>query len=97
MTPIDAVQRHGPAGDDAVASAMWLCQRLGIEPASLGWRGAVNGASARERANGNGSAPPPHDEQPGGHAEENQPIPNVTAMNAASLVENRRPSGSTYV
>ena len=35
LTPIDAVQRFGPATDQATAAA-WLCQLLRIDPASLG-------------------------------------------------------------
>ena len=38
LTPIDAVQRYG-RGANAVDAALWLCQRMGIGPASLGWRG----------------------------------------------------------
>jgi hypothetical protein len=40
LTPIDAVQRFGSASDAAAATS-WLCLQLGVEPASLGWRGAV--------------------------------------------------------
>lgn len=36
LTPIDAVQRHGGAAD-AVEAAKWLCDRMAIEPAALGW------------------------------------------------------------
>jgi putative DNA primase/helicase len=39
LTPIDAVIRFGSA-PDATQAAMWLCQRMGIEPARLGWKGA---------------------------------------------------------
>lgn len=38
LTPINAVQRYG-RGANAVDAALWLCQRMGIGPASLGWRG----------------------------------------------------------
>jgi hypothetical protein len=44
LTPIDAVLRYGDAVD-AKAAAMWLCQKMGIEPASLGWRGYANGSA----------------------------------------------------
>src|SRR5262249_24074652 len=37
-TPIDLVIEHGRA-PDAVSAAEWLCERMGIDPASLGWRG----------------------------------------------------------
>ena len=30
--------KYGTAGD-ATEAAVWLCQRMGFEPASLGWRG----------------------------------------------------------
>jgi hypothetical protein len=40
LTPIDAVKRYGDAVD-AKAAGFWLCQRLGIEPACLGWQGAA--------------------------------------------------------
>ena len=38
LSPIDAVQKFRVGISDAVAAAMWLCQQLGIEPASLGWQ-----------------------------------------------------------
>jgi RecA-family ATPase len=37
-TAIDCVLRYGSARD-AIEAAMWLCQKLSIEPSSLGWRG----------------------------------------------------------
>jgi hypothetical protein len=37
LTPIDAVQRYGTAGGGTDA-AIWLCQRMCLEPASLGWK-----------------------------------------------------------
>jgi hypothetical protein len=49
LTPIDAVLKYGDTAD-AKSAAFWLCQRMGIEPASLGWIGAAsskkNGAKA---------------------------------------------------
>jgi hypothetical protein len=36
LTAIDVVIEHGGASD-AVAAAHWLCERLGIDPATLGW------------------------------------------------------------
>ena len=36
LSPIDAVIQFGGAAD-AVAAAHWLCERLGIQPAALGW------------------------------------------------------------
>jgi hypothetical protein len=38
LTPIDAVLAYGPVTDSAEA-AIWLCGRMEIEPASLGWSG----------------------------------------------------------
>ncbi len=53
-TAIDLVMEHGGA-PDAVQAALWLCDRLGIDPASLGWRtgGRRQGATG---ANGGGKA-----------------------------------------
>ncbi len=36
-TAIDLAMEHGGA-PDAVQAALWLCDRLGIDPAALGWR-----------------------------------------------------------
>ena len=36
LTPIDLVMRWGGA-PDAPSAAFWLCERLGVSPASLGW------------------------------------------------------------
>jgi len=49
LTAIDAVLEYGTA-QDAVEAAQWLCVRMGVEPARLGWRG-------REKSKGNGAAP----------------------------------------
>jgi hypothetical protein len=38
LTPIDVVTRHGGKAA-ATQAAMWLCDRLGVTPASLGWGG----------------------------------------------------------
>jgi putative DNA primase/helicase len=38
MTAIGAVMRFGMESD-AKSAALWLCQRMGVEPAALGWRG----------------------------------------------------------
>ena len=51
LSPIDAVIEFGGAAD-AVAAAHWLCERLGIEPATLGWN---DGATPD-----NAQVPPPH-------------------------------------
>ncbi len=39
-TAIDLVIEHGGAAD-AVPAALWLCERLGVDPATLGWRKAT--------------------------------------------------------
>lgn len=44
LSPIDIVMEHGGAAD-AKAAALWLCQELGIDPASLGWAGGRGSAS----------------------------------------------------
>ena len=54
LTAIDAVQKYGNA-TDATEAAMWLCQRMGIEPASLGWKrpkagGPTNGHASKSTA-----------------------------------------------
>ncbi|OZA73720.1 MAG: hypothetical protein B7X77_09440, partial [Caulobacter sp. 39-67-4] len=36
-TPIDLVMEHGGA-PDATDAALWLCDHLGRDPASLGWQ-----------------------------------------------------------
>jgi hypothetical protein len=41
LSGIDAVRRYGDASD-ATAAAMWLCQKLRVEPTSLGWQGATS-------------------------------------------------------
>jgi hypothetical protein len=41
QSPIDLVITHGGKAD-ALAAARWLCERLGVDPTSLGWR-AGNG------------------------------------------------------
>lgn len=37
LTPIDLVMRHGGA-PDAPAAALWLCERLRLDAAALGWK-----------------------------------------------------------
>jgi putative DNA primase/helicase len=46
FTAVDAVMRFGGAAE-AKAAAFWLCRQMGIEPATLGWRGRTkDGAPA---------------------------------------------------
>jgi uncharacterized protein (DUF927 family) len=60
LTPIDAVCRFGTA-KDAVEAAMWLCDRLGIEPISLGWRGKTSARARAQSGMGDSATPPPRD------------------------------------
>jgi hypothetical protein len=63
-TPIDIVIEHG-GKRDAKDAALWLCDRLSIDPATLGWRGAgerKQDAGAGQSSGGQGEqeqAPPP--------------------------------------
>jgi hypothetical protein len=41
LSATDAVQRYGEASA-ATTAAMWLCQKLRVEPTSLGWKGATS-------------------------------------------------------
>ncbi len=50
-TAIDLAMEHGGA-PDAVQAALWLCDRLGIDPASLGWRA---GGADRNAGTGQGA------------------------------------------
>jgi hypothetical protein len=47
LTAIDAVQRFGNVADVKVA-AFWLCQQMGVEPSSLGWKGRASGLRKAE-------------------------------------------------
>ena len=40
-SPIDVVLEYGGA-ETAADAALWLCERLGVDPASLGWRGGAS-------------------------------------------------------
>ena len=40
LTPIDVMIKYGGA-PDATTAAMWLCERLGIDPVKLGWQTRV--------------------------------------------------------
>ena len=59
LTAIDAVMEFGAAADP-ITAAMWLCERMGIAPTTLGWRAPSrpeNGRKAQERARA--KLPPP--------------------------------------
>jgi putative DNA primase/helicase len=57
FSPITLVEQFTGA-DSPKTAAMWLCERLGIEPTSLGWQGTANGpASQRDSEKPNGIAP----------------------------------------
>lgn len=57
LTPIDVMIEYGGARD-ATTAAMWLCERLGINPARLGWQARVHryqvdiGGDARSTSGG---------------------------------------------
>ena len=56
LTAIDAVLKYSDA-PDATAAAMWLCQRMGVEPAAMGWKAERKehaGGKAQDRARPNG-------------------------------------------
>jgi RecA-family ATPase len=46
-TPIDVVIKHGGA-PDAPRAATWLCERMGIDPTSLGWKGGEKQSENKE-------------------------------------------------
>jgi hypothetical protein len=52
LTPIDLVIEHGRHAD-AVAAALWLCERMGIDPTSLGWKSEAK-YSSRNSNNSSG-------------------------------------------
>jgi len=56
LTPIDVVMQYGGAPDPA-AAAMWLCERMGIEPATLGWKHARSHAHSNGHAHARGVEP----------------------------------------
>jgi hypothetical protein len=41
LTPIDAVLKYGTSAD-ALQAALWVCERLQVEPSNFGWQGATN-------------------------------------------------------
>lgn len=49
-TAIDLVMEWGSA-PDAIRAAVWLCQRMGLDPASLGWRAGAREDGAGEKSN----------------------------------------------
>lgn len=53
LTPIDAVHRYGDAAD-AKAAAKWLCERLGLDPAALGWNGKQHDEPPRDEKRSGG-------------------------------------------
>jgi len=64
LTPIDLVIRHGGA-PDAPAAALWLCEQLGIDPATLGWRGR-RGSESKPDVGSAQSQPSTRPQQPQG-------------------------------
>lgn len=64
-TPISLVMEHGGAAKPADA-ALWLCSRLGLDPAALGWRGARANAARGAQA----ASPSKTDKSIGGQMDE---------------------------
>ena len=56
LTPIDVMIKYGGA-PDATTAAMWLCERLGIDPVKLGWQTRVH----RQQGNVGGGGRSPAD------------------------------------
>ena len=67
MTPISTVIRWGGA-KDAVDAAMYLCDKLRLDPASLGWRAARQAGDARQGGDDQSTRfdVPPHGEEADG-------------------------------
>lgn len=47
-SPIDVVMEHG-AKTSAGDAALWLCERLGVEPEALGWHSAANNSGTADQ------------------------------------------------
>ena len=64
MTPISTVIRWGGA-KDAVDAAMYLCDKLRLDPAALGWRAARQAGDARQSGDDQSTRfdVPPHGEE----------------------------------
>jgi hypothetical protein len=57
LTPIDLVMRHGGA-PDAPAAALWLCDAINCDPASLGWKGKRKADAPRDNPGQFSDVPP---------------------------------------
>ena len=66
-TAIDVVLDWG-AATDAAAAALWLCDRLALDPAALGWHGRRPAPSPAKRGPGGGDHPETAKESPSSHA-----------------------------
>ncbi|MCJ2080730.1 hypothetical protein [Methylobacterium sp. J-090] len=73
LTPIQLVIDHGGA-NNAADAALWLCERIGLDPTTLGWKGggkerkARSGAPLRSREDRRKSGPKPSAEANGSHS-----------------------------
>lgn len=66
-TAIDVVIEYTRICNDAADAALWLCDRMGVDPASLGWRGSAGGSGAQQSSAADDedfNAPPPPPEPP---------------------------------
>jgi hypothetical protein len=69
-TAIDLVIEYARLHEDATDAALWLCEQMGVDPASLGWRRSARPSGGAEQQNaddddGDGlNAPPPPAEPP---------------------------------
>jgi predicted P-loop ATPase len=86
-TAIDLVIEHGDAAD-AFAAARWLCEQLGVEPASLGWHPSNGideaGLADFQKRIGTGtfdhtkpSSPGAKSQLPGGTGPDREPEPGI--------------------
>jgi hypothetical protein len=69
-TPIDIVLEYG-SEETAADAALWLCERLAIDPASLGWRGRQSNEGAAQEQRNEGAS----QEQSNDGASQGQPQP----------------------
>ena len=53
LTPVDLVMEHG-GHHDAAGAALWLCDRMNLDPASLGWRSGNSSRNSDNSSPGSG-------------------------------------------
>jgi hypothetical protein len=57
--PIDVVMEHGGA-PDATSAAHWLCERMDVDPAALGWRSGGEPEDGEPEPSSSARSPPPN-------------------------------------